>query len=132
MKFRSTIWIAAAMGLMVAGLISAASNPQKPSAEQKVKVKKEGILPPPKGNPLKGKAVFEEQCEICHYTASNEKKIGPGLKGIFRYGKFSDGKKVDDKSMRAWIENGGKDMPSFKESLNPDQIDNLIAFLRTL
>jgi mono/diheme cytochrome c family protein len=34
--------------------------------------------------------------------------------------------------MRAWIENGGVDMPAFKDSLTAQQISDLIAFLRTL
>ncbi len=60
------------------------------------------------------------------------KKIGPGLKGLTARGKFSDGKKVDDESLKAWIEKGGKDMPGFKDSLNDAEIRDQIAYLRTL
>lgn len=129
MRIRPAILIAAALGLIAAGLVFAQSgertSPAKP-AEKKEESK------PPKGNALRGRGLYEEQCAICHFSASNEKKIGPGLKGIFRTGKFASGKKVDDASMRAWIENGGVDMPEFKESLTAQQISDLIAFLRTL
>ncbi len=80
----------------------------------------------------KGKAIYREQCEICHFSRSRAKKIGPGLKGLYKRGKFADGKKVDDASLEAWIEKGGKDMPSFKETLNREQVRDLIAYLKTL
>ena len=79
-----------------------------------------------------GRKVFQEQCEVCHYTRSAAKKIGPGLKAIYKRGTFAGGKKVDDAAMREWIEKGGKDMPSFKDSLKPDEIRQLIAYLKTL
>ena len=136
MRFGPRIWMALAvsptlLGLLLLGMHDLAFA-QGEGKSQSERVKKEGLRPTGKGNALKGRAVFEDQCAICHFSGSSEKKVGPGLKGIYRYGKFADGKKVDDKSMRAWIESGGKDMPSFKESLKPEQIDDLIAFLRTL
>ncbi len=80
----------------------------------------------------RGEKVYDTQCEICHFDHSTKKKIGPGLKGLMARGKFSDGKKVDDESLRAWIEKGGKDMPEFKDSLNDAEIRDLIAYLKTL
>ncbi|MCL4524434.1 MAG: cytochrome c [Acidobacteria bacterium] len=129
MRTRSTILLTAALGCMMAGLVFAQSG-EKKSAAKPAEKKEESKTP--KGNALRGRSLFEEQCSICHFTASPAKKIGPGLKAIYRNGKFSSGKKVDDPSMRAWIENGGVDMPAFKESLTAQQIADLIAFLRTL
>ncbi len=80
----------------------------------------------------KGKEIYRINCLICHHSGSLEKKVGPGLKGIFKTGKFADGSKVDDASMKAWIEKGGKDMPPFKEILLPEQIADLIAYLKSL
>jgi cytochrome c len=79
-----------------------------------------------------GQKIYGKQCEICHYATSKAKKIGPGLANIYPGGKFSNGKKVDDAAMRVWIESGGKDMPGFKETLKPNEIRDLIAYLRTL
>jgi mono/diheme cytochrome c family protein len=129
MKIRSTMLMAGALGLMAAGLLFAQSG-EKTSAAKPAEKKEESKTP--KGNALRGRQLFEDQCSICHFTASSAKKIGPGLKAIYRTGKFANGKKVDDASMRAWIENGGVDMPAFKESLSAQQIADLIAFLRTL
>lgn len=79
-----------------------------------------------------GQKIYAKQCEICHFATSKAKKIGPGLANIYPSGKFSNGKKVDDAAMRVWIESGGKDMPGFKESLKPNEIRDLLAYLRTL
>ncbi len=79
-----------------------------------------------------GQKIYAKQCQICHFATSKAKKIGPGLANIYPGGKFSNGKKVDDAAMRVWIESGGKDMPGFKETLKPNEIRDLIAYLRTL
>ena len=79
-----------------------------------------------------GQKIYAKQCEICHYATSKAKKIGPGLANIYPGGKFSNGKKVDDASMRVWIESGGKDMPGYKGLLKPNEVRDLIAYLRTL
>lgn len=129
MKLRPAILMSAALGLMAAGLVFAQSSEKKSAAKPEAKKEETRAA---KGNALRGRQLYEDQCAICHFSASNEKKIGPGLKAIFRNGKFANGKKVDDASMRAWIENGGVDMPAFKESLTAQQISDLIAFLRTL
>jgi len=80
----------------------------------------------------RGKAVYSERCEICHFSASDAKKIGPGLKGIYTRGKYADGTKVNDASMEAWIEKGGKDMPPFGGAIKTEQLHDLISYLRTL
>src|ERR1700686_4574348 len=66
----------------------------------------------------RGLVVYKDRCAICHFSESDAKKIGPGLKGIYKRGKFADGGKVDDASMEKWILNGGKNMPPFRPVLN--------------
>jgi mono/diheme cytochrome c family protein len=80
----------------------------------------------------RGKTVYTGYCEICHFDTSDKKKVGPGLKGLTRRGTFSDGAKLDDARLRTWIENGGKDMPSFRTTLSDAQFRDLIAYLKTL
>ena len=99
---------------------------------KKAPPKKNGAAATKAGDAAKGRQVYSENCSICHFAKSREKKIGPGLEGIFKRGKFADGKKVDDASMRAWIEKGGEQMPPFDEVLNKQQIEDLVAFLKTI
>ena len=84
-----------------------------------------------KGDPAKGKEVFE-QCAVCHNADSVEKKMGPGLKGLFKRDKLADGKKASEASIRARIDDGGNGMPPYKDVLEDQQKEDLIAYLKTL
>ena len=89
------------------------------------------LLAADKGDAEKGKAVFQ-QCGVCHHADSEEKKIGPGLKGLFKKAKLSDGKKLTEASIRAKLEDGGNGMPAYKDMLTAEEKDNLIAYLKKL
>jgi len=81
----------------------------------------------------RGKALFQQKCSVCHYDNSEQKKIGPGLKGISKRGTFSvNGNKITDDSLKAWIENGDQLMPPFKDVLEPGQIKDVVAYVKTL
>src|SRR5260370_21437945 len=84
-----------------------------------------------KGDPAKGKEIFE-QCGVCHNADSTEKKMGPGLKGLFAKDKLTNGKKPTEANVRAKIDEGGNGMPAYKEMLTDEEKDHLIADLKTL
>ena len=84
-----------------------------------------------KGDAAKGKAVFE-QCGVCHNPDSDEKKMGPGLKGLFKKDKMSNGKKPTEANVRTRIDEGGSGMPAYKDMLSDSEKDDLIAYLKTL
>ena len=84
-----------------------------------------------KGDAAKGKEVFE-QCGVCHNADSEEKKMGPGLKGLFSREKMNNGKKPTEANVRAKVDEGGNGMPAYKEILSDEEKDNLIAYLKTL
>ena len=84
-----------------------------------------------KGDAEKGKEVFQ-QCGVCHNADSTEKKMGPGLKGLFQNEKMNNGKKPTEANVRAKIDEGGNGMPSYKEMLSDDEKNDLIAYLKTL
>ena len=85
------------------------------------------------GSPVKGKEVFEKKCAICHFADSDAKKIGPGLKGISKRGTFTvNGNKVTTEALTTWIENGDALMPPMKDSLEPAQIKDVVAYVKTL
>ena len=81
----------------------------------------------------RGKSLFQQKCAVCHYDTSDQKKIGPGLKGLNKRGTFSvNGNKVTDENLKTWIENGDQLMPPFKDVLEPAQIKDVIAYVKTL
>jgi cytochrome c2 len=85
------------------------------------------------GSAVRGKEVFEKKCAMCHFADSDQKKIGPGLKGIFKRGTFTvNGNKVTTESLKTWIENGDAMMPGMKETLEPAQIKDVVAYVKTL
>jgi mono/diheme cytochrome c family protein len=81
----------------------------------------------------RGKDIFDKKCAICHYAENDQKKIGPGLKGISKRGTFTvNNNKVTDETLRIWIENGDTLMPPFKDVLEPAQIKDVVAYVKTL
>jgi cytochrome c len=105
-----TVLSLGAGGLMLAGLMAAADA---------------------KGDSAKGKEVFE-QCAVCHNTDTDEKKIGPSLKGLFKHDKLKNGKKVTDENVKAMINAGGNGMPAYADLLSDAEKADVIAYLKTL
>ena len=83
------------------------------------------------GTAAKGKEVFD-QCSVCHNADSTDKKIGPGLKGLFKKDKLASGKAPTEANIREQINDGGNGMPAYKDILSDQEKDDLIAYLKTL
>ena len=84
------------------------------------------------GDAAKGKDVFESNCSVCHNADSDEKKMGPGLKGLFKKAKLTNGKKPTEANVRAQIDQGGNGMPAYSDMLTAAEKNDLIAYLKTL
>ena len=85
----------------------------------------------PRDEVAKGKQVFQ-LCSGCHSTESDKKKVGPSLRGLFKRSSLGDGQPVTEKNIRIIIQKGRDGMPSFSEALSPQQVEQLIAFLKEL
>jgi cytochrome c len=83
------------------------------------------------GDAEKGKETFE-QCGACHNTDTDEKKMGPSLKGLYKKDKLHNGKAVTDANVKAVIDKGGNGMPPYEELLSVEEKANVIAYLKTL
>ena len=83
------------------------------------------------GDMAKGKELFEGKCIVCHNPDSNEKKIGPGLKGL-KDGKLPSGKNATREVIIEVINAGGGGMPAYKELLTDEEKNDVIAFVLTL
>jgi mono/diheme cytochrome c family protein len=74
---------------------------------------------------LRGRQIFAQSCGICHLQPSlGVKTYGPMLNRTATAG--------NDEVMRAFIVNGSDRMPAFKYYLKPDEVDAIIAYLRTV
>ena len=112
--------------LAVAGAVLAQEQPKKVSL-------KNAASPGAAGSAARGKEVFDKKCAMCHFADSDAKKIGPGLKGISKRRTFTvNGNKVTTEALTTWIENGDTMMPGMKESLEPAQIKDVVAYVKTL
>jgi cytochrome c len=112
--------------LVAAGIALAQDQPAKTTTAKKTAAKG--------GSATKGKDVFDQKCSMCHNADSDQKKIGPGLKGLSKRGTFSvkPDWKVTDDNLKNWIENGDSLMPPFKDVLDEQQIKDVIAYVKTL
>jgi len=87
----------------------------------------------PKGDAAKGKDTFDQQCGLCHDAATTDKKMGPGLKGLYKRPKLTTtGKPTNDASVLDKINTGGNGMPPEKDLLSDADKANLLAYLKTL
>ena len=84
-----------------------------------------------KGDAAKGKELFE-QCAVCHNVDTDEKKMGPSLKGLFKRKALQNGKPVNDANVLAQINAGGNGMPAYGDMLSADDKANIMAYLHTL
>jgi hypothetical protein len=81
---------------------------------------------------LSGETLFEANCALCHFPDSQDKKVGPGLKGVFKGAKLPDsGMPVTDENVSERIVNGGDKMPPFKH-LKKEELKAILDYLKTL
>lgn len=73
-----------------------------------------------------------ERCYLCHYLDRKDYKFAPSLKDLFQRqsGSLLNGKPVNDQNVTAWIAEGSPNMPAFKYTLSPQQIQLIVTFLK--
>jgi cytochrome c len=92
-----------------------------------------GAMAADKGDAAKGKDVFESNCSVCHNADSTEKKMGPGLKGLFKRETLVNKKKVSDANVLDLIEKGSPGgMPAFGDQLSDQEKADVLAYLKSL
>jgi mono/diheme cytochrome c family protein len=83
------------------------------------------------GAAASGALVFQQNCAACHHADSTDSKIGPGLKGIFKQDEFPvSGWPANEENFRKQLKTPFSKMPSFAQ-LSDEQIDELIAYLKS-
>ena len=79
----------------------------------------------------RGEGLFLQRCSLCHLPRKlkfgSPPVIGPSLSG-----QFKDAGPDQLKILRGFILKGGPDMPGFQYGLEPKEVDDLIAYLKSL
>ena len=80
-----------------------------------------------------GRKIYDSQCERCHEPYSTRGKKGPGLKGVFqnKYLPIS-GLPANDERVTDIVRLGRKEMPGYSQTLNQQDIEDLLAYMHTL
>jgi uncharacterized membrane protein/cytochrome c2 len=79
----------------------------------------------------KGALVFQSNCSACHLTDTTSKKIGPGLKGLFKGDKFPiSGRPITEENFRSLLKKPIAKMPPFGHLPN-EEVEALVAYLKT-
>jgi mono/diheme cytochrome c family protein len=80
-----------------------------------------------------GRRLYDQYCDRCHEPYSSRDKNGPGLEGLFKkqYMRAS-GLPANDARAGEIILYGRGNMPSFGQTLNQQQMADLMAYLHTL
>jgi mono/diheme cytochrome c family protein len=80
-----------------------------------------------------GRRVYDRHCDQCHEPYSTSGKKGPGLKGIFKKEYLSEsGLPANDDRVGDIIRLGRAKMPGFGQTLDQQQIQDLLVYLHTL
>jgi len=80
-----------------------------------------------------GRQTYRAHCAGCHPTDPDANGYGPTLPGIFeREAILSSGTPITEESIRAQILSPGGTMPAFEGRLDDQEMDDLIAYMRTL
>jgi mono/diheme cytochrome c family protein len=81
---------------------------------------------------LRGHDVFRARCGVCHYDRQSGGLQGPSLVGIFKKQYLPSGAPANDERVTAAILHGRGLMPAMGNTLDAQDLDDLVAYLHTL
>jgi mono/diheme cytochrome c family protein len=80
-----------------------------------------------------GRRIYDQHCDQCHEPYSSRGKKGPSLKSVFKKQYLSEsGLPANDDRVGEIIRFGRSKMPAYGQTLNEQQIQDLLAYLHTL
>lgn len=113
-----------AFGLLLAGLAVQVLAQAKPDATHASTLKLTE-------QESRGEGLFLQRCSLCHLPRKlkfgSPAVVGPNLSGLFK-----EADADQQKFLRGFILKGDPKMPGFQYGLEANEVDDLIAYLKTL
>jgi mono/diheme cytochrome c family protein len=82
---------------------------------------------------VSGRKIYDAHCDRCHEPYSTRGKKGPGLQGVFKRQYLSlSGLPANDERVTDIIRMGRNEMPGYSQTLSPQEIQDLLAYMHTL
>jgi len=79
-----------------------------------------------------GHAVFQERCAACHYDRQTGSLHGPSLLGMYKKPSLPSGTPANDDRVTDTVLHGRGLMPAMGNTMDPQEMDDLLAYLHTL
>jgi mono/diheme cytochrome c family protein len=80
----------------------------------------------------RGRAVYDAECIRCHEPYTRWGTHGPSLIGVYKKQFLPSGMPANDARVSDVILMGKAKMPSFRGKLTPQQLEDLLSYLKTL
>jgi mono/diheme cytochrome c family protein len=80
----------------------------------------------------RGRQLFSANCQVCHETKGSASVQGPSLQGLYRKPSLPSGAPINDDRVRDAILLGRPNMPGYQNLFTDEQVNQVIAYLRTL
>lgn len=80
---------------------------------------------------MRGHLVYQAHCGQCHYDREDGSLHGPSLVGVFKKPYLHSGAPANDERVTATVLHGHGLMPA-QPTMDPQDLDDLLAYLRTL
>jgi mono/diheme cytochrome c family protein len=80
----------------------------------------------------RGRSIYDQHCIRCHEPYTRWGTHGPSLKNLYKKPYLPSGMPLNDERLTDVIMLGKAKMPSFGNALNQRQLQELLAYLKTL
>jgi len=81
---------------------------------------------------MHGRAVFQVHCQACHYDRKDAPLNGPPVIGMFKKQYLPSGMPANDERVTATILHGRNMMPAQGNTMDAQDLNDLLAYLHTL
>jgi mono/diheme cytochrome c family protein len=79
-----------------------------------------------------GHTVFASRCAVCHYDRKDGALHGPALIGLYKKKSLPSGAPANDERVTATVLHGRNLMPAMGNTMDQQDLDDLLAYLHTL